>query len=69
MEEKINEIGASKVSSHCGDHTVKNVFDISSSRLKNPKDFLTEAKKRIGTDVTKIINETDRGCYHFEIAQ
>jgi hypothetical protein len=69
MEDKINEIGAYKVSKHCGDHTKLNVFDIYRSRLKNPKDFLTEANKYLNSEIKTIINETDRGCYHFEIEQ
>lgn len=69
MEKKINEIGPSKVSNHCGDYTVKNVFDVSASRLNNPKDFLAEANKLVGTEVAKLLNESDRSCYHFEIKQ
>ena len=70
MEEKINKIGPSKVSNHCGDSSVMNVIDISSRRLDNPKDFLTELEKaKANNEIDKVLNETDRNCYHIEITQ
>ena len=70
MTAKIKEIGSSKVSNHCGDSSKMNVIDISSRRLKNPKDFLKELKKAKNKGKIKtIINETDRNCYHIEIIQ
>ena len=71
MEEKINELGPSKVSRHCGNQNVLNVFDVSSRRMTNASSFLNEARKYEGTgkEISKIINETDRNCYHFEIPQ
>ena len=70
MEKKINELGPTSVSKHCGNaETIQkiNVFDISSSRLSNPQDFLLEAQKN--NNISKIINEYQRNCYHIEIIQ
>lgn len=69
MERKIYELGPSKVSLHCGNHNVLNVFDISSNgaKLRNPKDFLSQAY--LHKEISKILNESERNCYHIEIKQ
>jgi hypothetical protein len=69
MEKKINEIGGYNISHHIGDPKILNVFDISSNRMANASSFLSEAKKYVGVDIDRVINETDRNCYHFEIKQ
>ncbi|EKT3967177.1 hypothetical protein NTJ12_002259 [Flavobacterium psychrophilum] len=63
METKIIEVGPGKVSKHCGDPKVKNVFDVSQVGLSNPKDF----KNKITSKVNKVLDEN--GCYHIEINQ
>lgn len=62
MEAKIKEIGPSKVSRHCGDPKVVNVFDVHQG-MSNPKDF----KKTITPKVATLLDEN--GCYHLEINQ
>jgi len=62
MEKTIKEIGPSKVSRHCGDPAVVNVFDVSQG-LSNPKDF----KKEITPKIAKLLDEN--ACYHLEINQ
>jgi hypothetical protein len=69
MEQKIIDIGAFNISHHAGNHNKINVFDVSAKRLNNPSAFWKEAKKLEGTDIYKLINESDRFCYHFEIKQ
>ena len=69
MTNKINELGPSNVSKHCGNHKILNVFDISILRLNNPNDFYNEAKKHVGSDIYNLIYEPKRNCYHFEIKQ
>lgn len=62
MEDKIKEIGPSKVSRHCGDPKVVNVFDVHQG-MSNPKDF----KKTITPKIATLLDEN--GCYHLEINQ
>lgn len=62
MEKTIKEIGPSKVSRHCGDPAIVNVFDVSQG-LSNPKDF----KKEITPKIAKLLDEN--ACYHLEINQ
>ncbi|MFC6269759.1 hypothetical protein [Frigoriflavimonas asaccharolytica] len=62
MEDKIKEIGPSKVSRHCGDPKVVNVFDVT-QEMSNPKDF----KKTITSRISNVLDEN--GCYHLEIIQ
>ena len=62
MEAKIKEIGPSKVSRHCGDPNVVNVFDVHQG-MSNPKDF----KKTITSKIKTLLDEN--GCYHLEINQ
>ena len=59
MEAKIKELGPDNVSRHCGDHSKRNVFDISYNPTK-----LTNAKS-----ISKFIDEKKRNCYHIEIIQ
>lgn len=62
MEAKIKEVGPTKVSKHCGDPNIINVFDVSQA-LSNPKDF----KRTILPKVNVLLDEN--GCYHLEINQ
>ncbi|PQL93151.1 LysM peptidoglycan-binding domain-containing protein [Apibacter adventoris] len=62
METKIKEIGPSKVSKHCGDPNIINVFDVNQG-MSNPKDF----KKAITPKIKTLLDEN--GCYHLEIIQ
>lgn len=62
MEAKIKEIGPSKVSRHCGDPKVVNVFDVHQG-MSNPQDF----KKTITPKIATLLDEN--GCYHLEINQ
>lgn len=72
MEEKINKLGADNVSRHCGNHAIRNVFDISYNpqKMKNPKGFLQQINLKVkdGT-ISKFINESKRNCFHIEIKQ
>lgn len=62
MEAKIKEIGPSKVSRHCGDPKIVNVFDVT-QEMSNPNDF----KKAIIPKIKTLLDEN--GCYHLEIIQ
>ena len=62
MEAKIKEIGPTKVSKHCGDPSIVNVFDVDQG-MSNPKDF----KKTITPKIETLLDEN--GCYHLEIKQ
>ena len=69
MTNKINELGASKVSRHCADFNIVNVVDIPHSSLGvNKTDFKSQAQKlqREGK-ITQILDEN--GCYHIIIPQ
>ena len=63
MKSKINEVGPEKVSKHCADSSILNVFDISQAELSNPRDF----KSKIESKVDKVLDEN--ACYHIEINQ
>ncbi|MCE9108483.1 hypothetical protein, partial [Bacteroides pyogenes] len=63
MESKIRDIGASKVSKHCADPSVKNVLDISASSIDDPKKFEEELTN------AGIYYLKENGCYHLEIDQ
>ena len=65
MEEKIKEIGPSKVSKHLADPLLMNTFDVSYARLSNKTKFWNEMKKR--SELDKILNENK--CYHIQINQ
>ncbi|ELT5465351.1 hypothetical protein R9R78_001846 [Campylobacter coli] len=66
MINKINELGASKVSTHCADFNVVNVVDIPHSSLgKNKEKFKSEAIRRLGK--TNVLDENS--CYHIVIHQ
>lgn len=69
MTNKINELGASKVSKHCADFKVVNVVDIPHSSLgKNKENFRSEAKKLQNQgEISQIFDEND--CYHIVIPQ
>lgn len=62
MEAKIKEVGPTKVSKHCGDPNVINVFDVTQG-MSNPQDF----KKNITSKIATVLDEN--GCYHLEIKQ
>ena len=66
MTNKINELGASSVSTHCADFNVVNVVDIPHSSLgKNKEKFKSEAIKLLGK--TNVLDENN--CYHIVIHQ
>jgi hypothetical protein len=65
MKEKIDEVGPSNVSNHCGDHTKLIVFDVGPASISDDDKFAeaAEAEPR----VKKYISyKTDPG-HHFEI--
>lgn len=69
MTNKINDLGASSVSTHCADFNIVNVVDIPHSSLGvNKTDFKSQAQKlqREGK-ITQILDEN--GCYHIIIPQ
>ena len=66
MTNKINELGASSVSTHCADFSTQNVVDIPHSSLgKNKEKFRSEAIKLLGR--TNVLDENN--CYHIVIHQ
>ena len=66
MTNKINELGASKVSRHCADFNIVNVVDIPHSSLgKNKEKFKNEAIKLL----SKINVLDENNCYHIVIHQ
>ncbi len=65
MIAKILEEGPTKVSKHCADFSVLNVFDVSRRDLSNVL-LLIKALKAVGID---YIDEPQNGCVHIEIPQ
>ena len=72
MEAKIKELGPDNVSRHCGNHSKRNVFDISynPTKLANAKSFLQQINLKVkDKSISKFIDEKKRNCYHIEIIQ
>ena len=72
METKIKELGPDNVSRHCGNHSKRNVFDISynPTKLANAKSFLQQINLKVkDKSISKFIDEKKRNCYHIEIIQ
>ncbi|RAX59177.1 hypothetical protein CCZ01_00050 [Helicobacter monodelphidis] len=72
MEQEIERLVPLGYFQHCQDSKVKNVFDISVRRLKNPNDFLNIAQRyQSNHQGFRIIDETinKAPCFHIEITQ
>jgi hypothetical protein len=70
MRDRIKEIGPSKVSRHCGDFHVLNVFDVGPASLggtKARKAFATAAKAEVGKRVSTFIAWPKDPGEHLEI--
>jgi hypothetical protein len=70
MRDRINEIGPSKVSRHCGDFHVLNVFDVGPGSLggtKARKAFAKAAKAEVGKRVSTFIPWPKDPGEHLEI--
>ncbi|EMZ38471.1 hypothetical protein C826_01507 [Helicobacter bilis WiWa] len=66
MADKINDLEASSVSTHCADFNIVNVVDIPHSSLgKNKEKFKSEAIKLLGK--TNVLDENN--CYHIVMHQ
>jgi len=67
MVEKINELGPQKVSRHCADPKVVNVFDVAPSSISRKAQFVAaiQAEKRID----KFLQPPADPAYHIEILQ
>jgi hypothetical protein len=70
MEAKINELGPSNVSKHCGDPAVLQAIDIRPSSIENDEAFITAVNDAItaGT-VTAFYQPPNDPGYHLEIPQ
>ena len=64
MKDKILEVGPQKVSKHCSDYNVLNVFDISIARSTNTTLLESILRSR---ETYKVLNENN--CIHVEIPQ
>lgn len=70
MRDKIEEIGPSKVSRHCGDPTKLNVFDVGPNSIgdaKAQKAFKKAANAEVGGRVSTFIPYPQDPGHHFEI--
>jgi len=70
MRDRINEIGPSKVSRHCGDFHVLNVFDVGPGSLGGKKArtaFARAAEAEVGKRVSKFIPSPKDPGEHLEI--
>lgn len=65
MESKINEVGPSNVSKHCGDPAKLNVVDVAHSSISNKTAFYNALKA--DPNVSKVLDENN--CYHVEVKQ
>lgn len=65
MLAEINRVGPSKVSKHCADPKVMNVFDVSRSKLNGVESFIGALKNAN----IYFIDEPQNGCVHVEIPQ
>lgn len=63
MVTQIKQEGSTKVSKHCADHTVLNVFDIALSSIEDSTKF-KQALDKFG-----IYHLDENGCIHLEIPQ
>jgi hypothetical protein len=71
METKINEVGPSKVSAHCGDPSKVNVIDIAPSSIARPAQFMAalNAAKADGRLMKFFSPANSDPAYHIEIDQ
>ncbi|GEM_PF-2089759 len=68
MENKINDLGSSNVSKHCGDPSIINVFDIAPSSVDNDEAFIDCAENN--SSIRKFYSPMNGDpAYHFEIIQ
>lgn len=65
MTAKINEIGPSRVSKHCANPSILNVFAISRNRLSSIQTLLYALRLK----GIYYIDEPENGCVHIEIPQ
>jgi D-alanyl-D-alanine carboxypeptidase len=70
MRDKILEIGPSKVSRHCGDPAMLNVFDVAPSSIGSDEQqaaFVAAAQAEVGKRVSRFIPFPGDPGHHFEI--
>ena len=68
MTDKINSLGASNVSKHCGDYTKLNVIDIAPSSIKNHDKFTNCIANN--TSITQYYTpKSNDPAFHIEIPQ
>ena len=65
MLAEIKRVGPAKVSNHCADPKVMNVFDVSRSKLNGVESFIGALKNAN----IYFIDEPQNGCVHVEIPQ
>ena len=67
MEQKIREIGPSKVSKHCADPSAINVVDIPFSSVSDKGKFRKALKKYSPDPISRFLEEGENKCFHLEI--
>jgi hypothetical protein len=70
MKDKIIEVGPSRVSRHCGDPNILNVFDVGPASVGNSdaqEEFVDAARAEEGSRITKFIPYPQDPGHHFEI--
>ena len=67
MQAKIMEIGPSRVSRHCVDTSIMNVFDIPFSSITNKKAFRQALNKFTPYPISRYLDENRNNCFHIEM--
>lgn len=67
MQDEILEIGPSKVSKHCVDTAIMNVFDIPFGSITNKKEFRRMLNRCAPYPVSRYLDENRNNCFHIEM--
>lgn len=67
MQAKIMEIGPSRVSRHCVDTSIMNVFDVPFSSITNKKEFRRALNKFHPYPISRYLDENSNNCFHIEM--
>lgn len=67
MQAKIMELGPSRVSRHCVDTSIMNVFDVPFSSITNKKEFRRALNKFHPYPISRYLDENSNNCFHIEM--
>lgn len=67
MQAMIVALGPSRVSKHCVDTAIMNVFDIPFSSVSNKKEFRKALNKLHPYPISRYLDENRNNCFHLEM--